>query len=372
MSFQVQLRRLFEPGQAVPDRIKTMEGIRGIAVALVFFVHYGSLIEPWLRESSAAATLARILEDVGNIGVDLFFVLSGFLIYGMLISKPTSFRTYFLKRIRRIYPTFLVVMGLYLVLSFVFPAESKLPHESAAAFWLILENLLLLPGLFDVPAIITVAWSLSYEMACYLAIPLMITLLQLRQWPRVLRMGLFLGISALGFYYFSGHSGHMRVLMFLSGILLFETLDGGYLRRLPPIGVPALVCAVAVVVLLSEWHADLWLRYLALYLLFFVFCLEVFVSTGMSAWLFSRPFVRWLGNMSYSYYLIHGLALKFLFLVLIWVHPARHADSDLFWWMLLPAFLLTLIPAAALYLLVERPVSLVPASASSGAVAPAA
>ena len=62
--------------------------------------------------------------------------------------------------------------------------------------------------------------------------------------------------------------------------------------------------------------------------------------------------------MSYSYYLLHGLALKagFLFLSKI-LSPALH-DSWIFWVLLPPMFALTLIPTAALFLLVERPFSL--------------
>jgi exopolysaccharide production protein ExoZ len=70
--------------------------------------------------------------------------------------------------------------------------------------------------------------------------------------------------------------------------------------------------------------------------------------------------VRWLGNMSYSYYLLHGLALKACFIVLAKALPVSHYGSWLFWALLPLMFGLTLIPTALLFLAVERPLSLAP------------
>ena len=63
--------------------LQAMEGLRGIAVFLVFLVHYSSLISPWLKYDTIH--IASFIHSAGQIGVDLFFVLSGFLIYGTII-----------------------------------------------------------------------------------------------------------------------------------------------------------------------------------------------------------------------------------------------------------------------------------------------
>src|SRR5690606_22173143 len=67
------------------SRSKAMEGLRGIAVFLVFLVHYSSLVEPWVPEGSLSWASMQFLERAGHSGVDLFFLLSGFLIYGSII-----------------------------------------------------------------------------------------------------------------------------------------------------------------------------------------------------------------------------------------------------------------------------------------------
>ena len=62
--------------------------------------------------------------------------------------------------------------------------------------------------------------------------------------------------------------------------------------------------------------------------------------------------------MSYSYYLLHGLVLKAIFLALSKVNPGESFGSWFFWALLPPMFVLTLVPTAALFLLIERPFSL--------------
>ena len=121
------LTQLLEIPHSGHRTLRPMEGLRGFAVFLVFLVHYVTLSAPWVDSASVTAAVAGILRNVGNAGVDLFFVLSGYLIYSNLIEKPRAFRTYLRRRVERIYPTFLAVLSL-LLLSFAFPAHSKLPQ----------------------------------------------------------------------------------------------------------------------------------------------------------------------------------------------------------------------------------------------------
>jgi len=335
-----------------------MEGIRGFAVFLVFLVHYVTLIDPWLLQNSGASQAAEHLRRIGNLGVDLFFVLSGFLIYGMLIEKPRPFKRYLARRIQRIYPTFTVVFIIYLALSVAFPAESKIPGGLSDAVIFIAQNYLLMPGLFEITPIITVAWSLSYEFFYYLVIPMLVAALCMRAWDFQYRVLFFLLVSVFGFGYFSAYGGPIGLLMFIPGILVYELLESKAVRSLPPVGLPSLFLAIGVVVVLNDLGTNGWWKYALLYILFFVFCLECFVSSGLTSGIFSSSSLRWLGNMSYSYYLIHGLSLKGIFLLLSKVYPPVQ-DGSLMFWMLLPLFFfLTLIPSTVLFIFVEKPYSL--------------
>src|SRR5207249_4936591 len=112
------------------------------------------------------------------------------------------------------------VLVLYLLLSVAFPAESKLPALWSDSLVYILQNVLLLPGLFDIPPIIVVAWSLSYEFFFYLLTPLLLTFLFMHSWPRPGRIVFFLLAAAIGFVYCYFQDGPIRLFLFFAGIIL--------------------------------------------------------------------------------------------------------------------------------------------------------
>ncbi|CAN7657766.1 acyltransferase [Pseudoduganella sp. LjRoot289] len=342
------------------QHLRPMEGLRGLAVFLVFLVHYATLIGPWVGARSSLDQVRNSVHMAGNAGVDLFFVLSGYLIYGTLISRPQNFPRFIGRRVARIYPAFCVVFAIYLLLSLVRPADSKLPSQPLAAWTYVLQNFLLLPGLFPIEPIISVAWSLSYEMFYYLAVPLVIVLFGLRKRSAALRACFFLAVAAAIAAYCAVYGGHVRLIMFVAGILLHEAL------RKPPVAPPRDGYALALLAagLLASTMpftgpAAFTVKTIILFAAFFMVCYACFLTP--EGWL-ARGFcwtpLRWLGNMSYSYYLLHGLALKAGFLALTMaVAPAPH--GALFSAAMLPLmFMLTLLPSAALFLLVERPFSL--------------
>lgn len=344
-----------------------MEGLRGLAVLLVFFVHYTTLVEPWLR--NAAADLFQDIHRLGNTGVDLFFVLSGYLIYGTLIRKDTPFLAFMGRRIQRLYPAFIAVLVLYLLLSALFPAESKLPRDLGEAALYVLQNLLLLPGIFDIPPIITVAWSLSYEMLFYLVVPLLVDALRLRRWPVAWRTALFLLAAAAfvvpGFPY-------PRMAMFACGMILADILPRlrGRAGIVPWLDLGAVAAVLACGAALARGLGGT-LDLVVLFVACFALCAAALLDAGVVARALAYRPLRLLGNMSYSYYLLHGLALKFFFLCLRPFEGMIPA-SDLHYLILLPpAFLGTVLASYGLYLAVERPLSLLPAM-RQGRLAPQA
>jgi peptidoglycan/LPS O-acetylase OafA/YrhL len=352
------IRKTFEISHTTHKAILSMEGIRGFAVFLVFIVHYVTLIDPWLKQGSATNIISRQMKNIGNIGVDLFFVLSGYLIYGMLIRKEKPFGSYLLRRIQRIYPTFTAVFVIYLVFSVIFPTESKI-YAGWKGFVYVIQNYFLMPGLFDIEPIITVAWSLSYEFFYYLLIPALITLLRLRSWWFIKRIVFFIVTTVILFLYFASYDRCIRLIMFIPGILLFEITESHLIKKVPSVGLLALFTAIVSMIFMNNLNINECWKYALLFLLFLVFCLDCFLSSGLTSRLFSIRPMRWLGNMSYSYYLIHGLTLKFIFLVVQKINPAQHSDSLLFWVLFPVAFMFTLIPSAVLFIFVEKPYSLV-------------
>lgn len=339
--------------------VGAMEGMRGFAVFLVFLVHFVTLVEPWIQGTQLLA-FAQALHAIGNTGVDLFFVLSGYLIYGSLISREQQFLSFMGRRIVRIYPTFLAVLLLYLFLSVFFQSESKLPPEPLRAVLYIVQNILLLPGLFPIQPIITVAWSLSYEMFFYLLIPLVISIFSMRNRSPGTRTNSVLAVAITLALVCGIFGGPIRFIMFLAGMLLYETSVKPWRR--PPTSVTgafAMVAGLVSTLLPLPGVEGYVCRIAILSVAFFLFCYSCFAfPNDWLAKIFRWWPARWLGNMSYSYYLIHGLALKAMFLVLPFF-VSYSKGGDMFFWSLLPlAFIGTLLPSALLFLWIERPMSL--------------
>jgi exopolysaccharide production protein ExoZ len=348
--------------------VRSMEGLRGFAVFLVFLVHYVTLSEPLVDQLPGLTAFTGAVHTVGNAGVDLFFVLSGYLIYGSLIARPQPFLAFMARRVQRIYPVFLAVLAVYVLLSFLSPQDSKFPPGLAASAIYLAENILLLPGLFPIEPIITVAWSLSYEMFYYIAIPGLIAAFRLRRRSRSWRVGFFLILTAVIVACSVLYGAPVRLIMFVSGILLFEAMrtEDGFSPG-PGWGLAALVAGLAFMLAPLPGEAGFAAKIIVLFGTFWAFCLSCFRAP--QTWLprlFCWTPLRWLGNMSYSYYLLHGLTLKIAFVVLASVLPMSGADAATFWLLLPPLFVATLISSAMLFLAIERPLSLASRPRRSG------
>lgn len=339
--------------------VRPIEGLRGFAVSLVFLVHYFALVGQWNGGNDSLDAIADAMHVIGSSGLDLFFVLSGYLIYGSLISKAQPFGKFMRRRLERIYPAFIAVFVIYVALSFTFPSENKIPEGSWAAIGYLAANFFLLPGIFPIQPMITVAWSLSYEMVFYIAVPLLITALGLRRAASKVRLvwfGLILGVVILA----SINGGPVQLILFVAGMTLFEAIN--YFKLRPPsslAGAAALVFGLAATTLPLEGPIGFTIRTCILFAAFFIVCMVCFSRTdGWLSRLFTWTPIRWLGNMSYSYFLLHGLTLKGAFLLVGVLLPSGEY-GPIFYWSLLPVmFAASLVPPAILFLCVERPFSL--------------
>ena len=383
MGLSTRIRSFYElPGES--NRLLGMEGMRGLAVLLVFFVHFHSLFGSYVDKRSLVFTVSNFLGVIGHAGVDLFFTLSGYLIYGALVRRPTGYLKFIRRRIERIFPTFGTVFLIYLGVSVVFTRENKIHVTFFEATKYIVENFFLLPGIFPITPIITVAWSLSYEFFFYLTIPLLVWTFGMRSWKSISRVLFFLAVSVMAVVYcLTVDSSHVRLLMFIVGILLFEAMQSSAIKQL--LGRCGEILSIVIfvgslgVIYASHIHqssftflpghqtADAVLdlqmnqngfRILALSTSCFLLCLYSFAYDGILKWILSWNLLRFWGNMSYSYYLIHGLTLKALALVLSRL-TAQSSDHSaiLFWSALLLGLLSTWVTSTVLFGLVEKPIS---------------
>lgn len=183
------------PADAAPPgpgrRVPALDGVRGLAALMVLVYHF----MPPRSDDPLTARMIRATE-IGWVGVDLFFVLSGFLITGILLDAkggPHYFRNFYARRTLRIFPLY---YGTLLAVFVVFPLavraaglgpalEARLGvfydeyrelQGRQASFWLYLSNA---PGFVD-PArwnyFLSHLWSLSVEEHFYLIWPAVVFL----------------------------------------------------------------------------------------------------------------------------------------------------------------------------------------------------
>jgi len=180
-------------------RLPALDGLRGIAILAVFFYHYAGGLPD--RVPSGPLHLIGMVFAFGWSGVDLFFVLSGFLITGILYdtqSDPRYYRNFYVRRVLRIFPPFYFLALIYLVLTPLVGAHWRWIHLSYL-FYLGFPFALIWPTLMQVsPLVLTThLWSLCAEEQFYLIWPWMIV--RLRDSAAVLRACAIAGVLAVLF-----------------------------------------------------------------------------------------------------------------------------------------------------------------------------
>jgi peptidoglycan/LPS O-acetylase OafA/YrhL len=179
--------------------VPALDGVRGLAILLVLLFHF-------VAQTTATNPFEGAVNGVlgyGCLGVDLFFVLSGFLITGILYDSRDStayFQSFYMRRVLRIFPLY------YGVLAVVFFVVPLVPHlrgseiaslsERQAWAWLYGVNVYLALQGGWVLSYIEHFWSLAVEEHFYLVWPLVVFLLARR--PRAL-MGTALAVAAASF-----------------------------------------------------------------------------------------------------------------------------------------------------------------------------
>ena len=151
--------------------IAELDGLRALAVLLVLLVHFGP-------HASIGSPLWKI-ESIGWIGVDLFFVLSGFLITGILLDTREDrlyYKNFYLRRTLRVFPLYYVVIFLGLAIQIAWHDESII-HNLYETSWFVvyLGNIhVAFKNHAPLAGFLGPFWSLQIEEQFYLIFPFLV------------------------------------------------------------------------------------------------------------------------------------------------------------------------------------------------------
>jgi peptidoglycan/LPS O-acetylase OafA/YrhL len=306
----------------------SLDGLRGLAIVLVLFVHFIGDLAP---RTLAERVLVK-LANYGVWGVDLFFVLSGFLITGILHdakASPRYFRSFYVRRTLRIFPLYfgilLLLFGLLPALPVPYPEGLAQAARHQAWLWTYTCNVYLArEGSWALPYV-SHFWSLAVEEHFYLLWPWVVYALSTEALLEVSLGGVVFALGLRSLLSLAGASDVALVVLtpcridaLCVGAALALAVRRAGIERVARLAGRALPLSGALVLLLSAWHAAThgrlsWVvlpaRGTLVALLFGALLVVSLVAPRASLlgrFLRARA-MRALGKYSYGLYVFHGV-----------------------------------------------------------------
>lgn len=303
--------------------LPALDGLRGLAILLVLVSHLMLFND---RTGSRLGDSLSALRGLGWVGVDLFFVLSGFLITGILydtLRDPRYFRSFYMRRFLRIFPLyygflfFMMLLGHWQHIAWGGRQYVLLGYMQNTGLWFPVTDFH--PGMW---ADLDHFWSLAVEEQFYLFWPLMVFWVRDRRRLQVLALSLSgVALAARVLLYLRGVSAltifmltpcRMDTLLLGSCIALLVRGGANWLSgswKMPVFGLSALVIAGYT---LAHPERDMRFGFFGATLAYSVIalgCVALLVASldadSMAQKVFRWPWLRALGKYSYGIYVLH-------------------------------------------------------------------
>jgi peptidoglycan/LPS O-acetylase OafA/YrhL len=305
-----------------------LDSLRGIAILGVVFYHglsqYDSARLPWLGHVFLVGT------KYGWLGVNLFFVLSGFLITGILLdskSGPSYYKRFYIRRALRILPAYFLLLFFLVLFSRTGLADRHVSWSFVGLSLIYLSNF---TNFFHVPMQYGPLWSLAVEEQYYLLWPTAVRAIS-RKLVAFCALGVFLFCPLLrGIAFALGHSSEVGYTWMVADGLatgsLLAILARTLLSERRSMKWFSIICPTVSIVLIGAGSGygtlspitpptviGAALRW-TLFNILFAGSLSGALVIGTSRWsgIVQRPIMRFFGEISYGLYLVHTLAFDLI------------------------------------------------------------
>jgi len=339
-------------------KLNQLAGLRGICAWWVVFYHSLNLMD-----ASVPMSIKHVIEH-GYLAVDLFFLLSGFVMFlsyhaALAENFPRSVGKFYWNRFSRIYPLHVVMLGGYLLLfaGFIFLSGSGTPPASYT--WTnFIQSMFLVHMWFGSDLTWNVpSWSISSEWFVYLFFPLMaFSLRKLRGSIAAHLLSIVLAAAALYLIYAGkglasigadiAHMALVRTLFeFLMGVFV-GSLFVNHRAFLERHAAAALVAACMLCVLYVGTATP---DYALIPLMFALLIAYLSVTKSVITAALSAPLLVYLGEISYSTYMVHYLVYDLLKAGFV---SNTHEVSQVYLWL---SFVVVLLLSVLLHHAVDMP-----------------
>ena len=334
------------------QKLPQLDGVRGVAILLVIFHNAG--------ERFPALHLQGIFAN-GWMGVDLFFVLSGFLITGILIDTKRSegyLRNFYARRCLRIWPLYYsLIFFMFVVLPFLNRSEGHAIFERSSPWWaypLFLQNFLISPVSTSAAGPLSVTWSLAIEEQFYLVWPWVVRFCSYTQLRRIAIAVICLS-PALRFYLSRQHVElYTNVFCRLDGLMagaflaLVVRADNFLPSKFVKHAWLSLLIATPLAFFIEAFHAR-WVVFSlsavasAAFVYLSLFSAQKWLQVGLM-----NRFMVYTGTISYGLYLLHKIPFgmvqtlrldRYPFLAMTTILLGSYAIAALSWHLLEKPFL---------------------------------
>lgn len=338
-------------------RFVTIDGLRGY-LAFFVFLHHSCIWFFYLKSGSWSNPPIRVFASFGQVGVSLFFMITGFLFFSKMLDARNAgidWLRLYVSRFLRLVPLYFFSMGLLFLIVFMVTRDKPLgePIEILLSIskWLLFTIRYGSPdinGLANTNLInASVAWSLPYEWTFYFALPLVF--LAIGGKPSIK----YLFLSVLCMYMFGS-------LYFANGFywLFVGGMFAALVVRLESFKIFSASKFSSVIILLLlgvvfTGFSSIYESVLAKALMVAAFCL---IAGGNSVFgLFKSKVSRVMGELAYSMYLLHGILLYVMFKLVFGVAVISQVSALQYCFIILALTPVLVFICGLTFSLIERP-----------------